>query len=72
MKLHPSITLARVTDAETRRLCTLDNPGFCKACGHEQGGCEPDAANYECESCGEHAVDGSSTLFMELALDGDK
>lgn len=64
--MHPSITLERVMDAETRRNTTLDNPGFCKACGHEQGGCEPDAENYECEHCGKRAVDGSFTLLMEI------
>lgn len=66
MKLHPSITQKRVMAAERRRNTSLDNPGFCKACGHEQEGCEPDAENYECEHCGERAVDGSSNLLMEM------
>lgn len=67
MSRHPSITLKRVMAAEVRRQRSLDNPGFCKACGHEQDGCEPDAENYECEHCGERAVDGSSNLLMEMA-----
>jgi len=40
--------------------------GFCIACGEEQDGCEPDAANYECECCGERQVFGAA----EIALRG--
>lgn len=63
MKRHPSITEERIVDAIERQMFGLDNPGFCKKCGHEQDGCEPDAQNYECEACGEHAVDGAS-MFL--------
>lgn len=52
MKLHPSITEERLMEACERRMTTLDNPGFCIECGNEQGGCEPDARGYRCESCG--------------------
>ena len=38
--------------------------GFCTACGEEQGGCEPDAKNYECESCGERMVFGAEQLLI--------
>lgn len=65
--MHPSITLKRAMDAENRRNTSLDNPGFCKSCGAEADGCEPDAENYKCDSCGEFAVDGSFTILMELA-----
>lgn len=64
MHIHKSITRQRVTNAVERRLTSLDNPGFCKACGCEVGGCEPDAENYECEACGEHAVDGAEQLLL--------
>lgn len=67
MKLHPSITADRVMEAVTRYNVTLDNPGFCKACGHEQEGCEPDARNYECEECGKRAVDGAQELLMAIS-----
>ena len=67
MKLHSSITLDRVMEACQRRMTTLDNPGFCIACGNEQEGCEPDARKYECEACGEKAVYGSDELLFELA-----
>ena len=41
--------------------------GFCKACGAEASGCEPDARNYTCEDCGEPSVFGAEELLMEMA-----
>lgn len=64
MKLHPSITVDRVLEAAMRQKVSLDNPGFCTACGHEQDGCEPDARNHKCESCGEQKVFGADELLM--------
>lgn len=64
--MHESITIERVEEAERRRQTSLDNPGFCKACGAEADGCEPDAEGYECEACGEHEVFGSFSLLMEM------
>lgn len=29
-----------------------DDEGICRACGHEQGECEPDAHDYKCDACG--------------------
>lgn len=66
--MHKSITLERLMEACERQTNGLDNPGFCKACGEEQEGCEPDARNYECESCGELAVFGAQELLMEVAM----
>ena len=54
-------------EAVARQTTTLDNPGFCKACGNEQDGCEPDAREYECEACGEPEVYGAAELLMEMA-----
>lgn len=65
LKLHPSLTLAVICEAVERRMTGLDNPGFCIECGHEQDGCEPDAREYECESCGEAAVYGADELLIE-------
>jgi hypothetical protein len=64
--IHPSLTIARVAEAAERHLTTLDNPGFCIACGKEADGCEVDAEYHECESCGEHAVFGASELLFYL------
>jgi hypothetical protein len=37
------------------------------ACGAEADGCEPDAQEYECEACGQHAVYGADqALIMGL------
>lgn len=41
-----------------------DNIGICTACGEEQSGCEPDARNYECESCGAMSVFGAEELLI--------
>jgi len=68
MKLHPSITSERICDAVERQTFGTDNPGFCTACGEEQEGCEPDARQYICESCGERAVCGAAELLVEVAL----
>ena len=41
-----------------------ESVGFCKECGHEQDGCEPDARNYKCESCGAMAVYGAEEMLI--------
>jgi hypothetical protein len=66
MKVHPTITINRVLEACERRMTSLDDPGFCLACGNEQDGCEPDARNYPCESCGERRVYGAEELVLLL------
>lgn len=64
IKIHPSVTQARVLEAVERGNTSLDNPGICLACGQDQDGCEPDARRYECESCGEKAVFGAEELLF--------
>jgi hypothetical protein len=47
------------------RVMLHDNStGFCRACGHEQDGCEPDARRYLCESCGHKTVYGAEELVI--------
>lgn len=41
-----------------------DSGGFCRACGDEAYGVEPDARAYECESCGESEVYGVEELLV--------
>jgi len=43
-----------------------DGTGFCKACGADQLGCEPDARNVICESCGQPEVYGSEECLIGL------
>lgn len=64
--LNRAITAERVQEAVMRQMTTLDNPGFCVACGEEQDGCEPDARRYECEHCGERQVYGAAELLMHM------
>lgn len=65
--LHPDVTADAVVEACERRMHSLDDPGFCAACGFEQDGCEPDARMYQCESCGQFAVYGCEELLLYLA-----
>lgn len=64
MRIHSSITNERLLAAVESQFTTLDNPGFCIACGVEQGGCEPDAECYQCEACGAHKVYGTEQLLI--------
>lgn len=67
MKAHASITPDRIMEAYERHNNSLDNPGFCLACGEEAEGVEPDARNYECESCGASKVFGAEELLLTIA-----
>ena len=64
---HKSLTDDVIADACERRMLTLDNPGFCLICGNESEGVEPDARNYECESCGAEQVFGADELMLMIA-----
>lgn len=67
MKIHRSITISRVFEAVKRYQSSLDNPGFCIACGKEIDGVEPGARRYECYSCNEKTVYGAEELFSMIA-----
>lgn len=41
--------------------------GFCRACGEETYGVEPDARNYKCETCGKLQVFGAEELLLMYA-----
>ncbi len=47
--------------------------GICLACGEVQGGCEPDARDYECDSCGERRVYGieEALVMGEVELEDE-
>lgn len=67
MKMHESITAERVVDAVERQFSTLEDPGFCVACGEDADGCEPDAREYPCRACGERKVYGAEWLLNYFA-----
>lgn len=64
LKIHSTITAERVCEAVERCNTSLDNPGFCLACGEEAEGVEPDAEGYVCESCDALAVMGAEQLLF--------
>jgi hypothetical protein len=61
---HKSLTEEVIADAAKREMFGLDNPGFCLICGSEHEGCEPDARNYPCDSCGAEQVFGAQELLL--------
>lgn len=65
-KIHPSITQDRVLEAIERYNQSLDNPGFCIACGEDADGVEPDARKYTCECCDEPAVYGAEEILLSM------
>ena len=67
MTLHQSITSDRVLEAVENAYTSLDNPGFCIACGADADGCEPDMRKGECEACGARGVYGAEELMFHLA-----
>ena len=66
IEISKKITEEVIADACMRRATDLDNPGFCILCGNEQDGCEPDARNYECESCGAKQVFGCEEILLVM------
>jgi hypothetical protein len=40
------------------------NVGYCIKCGAEKYDCEPDAREYACDECEEHAVYGAEELLV--------
>jgi hypothetical protein len=54
-----------LTEAEYRKSSwDGDNTGFCLACGADADGCEPDARQYKCDTCGAMKVYGLEELLM--------
>ena len=53
-----------VMELAKEQMFGMGNDGICLACHNVQGGCESDARNYECESCGERKVFGAEELVL--------
>jgi hypothetical protein len=59
------ITLERLEEAINGDSCI----GFCRVCGEEQSGVEPDAQNYTCESCDKAEVFGAEEFIIMGEID---
>ncbi len=65
MALLPiGLSIDTIMEAVEARMTSLDNPGFCLACGAYHNSCEPDARNYKCEECGERKVFGADEILL--------
>ena len=64
MKMHKSITQERIMAGAEESMFGMSDDGVCRACGEDAMGVEPDARNYECESCGESQVFGWEEIMM--------
>ena len=67
MKIHKTVTIDRIIATIEHNNLSLENVGICLACGEDNDSCEPDARNYECESCGSRQVFGAEELLMRYA-----
>lgn len=54
------IAMSRVTEV----LESDESTGFCLSCGADQEGCEPDARECRCESCGAREVYGAEEVLV--------
>lgn len=62
MKMHPDITEEAIVEA----VQSGEYKGFCIFCGEEAFGVEPDAREYNCESCEEPGVYGAEELLLYI------
>ena len=65
--VHDTITESRVIEALEADPMSVDEPGFCLACGAAEHVPSPDTHKFFCSDCGAFAVIGANELFMELA-----
>ena len=61
------VTEDEILEAAQEQMFGMGNDGFCLACGEMQDGCEPDARNYKCESCGRLWVYGATEIITEIS-----
>ena len=56
--------LRKVPFLEIEEAILSGNTGFCLVCGELHDCVEPDATEYVCEVCGEHAVYGAEEILI--------
>jgi predicted RNA-binding Zn-ribbon protein involved in translation (DUF1610 family) len=54
----------RLLQAVKETMFGTANIGFCRVCGTEVDGVEPDARGYECPECGAQEVYGAEELLL--------
>ena len=62
--LPKEVTEEELLDLVKGEMFGLENDGICQACGSIQGGCEPDAQNYECEAFGNGETMAASKALL--------
>lgn len=66
--MHESLTPDRLVELAERSMTDGENVGVCLACGEETDGVEPDADNYQCDTCRRYEVVGAEQLLLRAAL----
>jgi predicted RNA-binding Zn-ribbon protein involved in translation (DUF1610 family) len=63
-----ALAVLRATGSEELAEHAEEYDGFCLQCGEwTSGGCEPDAREYQCDSCGSPSVYGAEeVVFLTL------
>ena len=56
--------LKKLQNLASEAVANGDSTGFCKQCGAEAEGVEPDARDYVCDECGEEAVYGAEEILL--------
>ena len=68
MRIHESLTPARILDLAESSMMDGDYRGACLACGEEsEDPVEPDARGYPCGVCGAPRVYGAEELLLMTA-----
>ena len=62
---HKSLTVEIISEA-CAGMGESDSSGFCLICGDGASSVEPDAENYQCESCGAEQVYGADVLLLAI------
>ena len=62
--IPPNWSIDEIIEIARENMFGMSNDGICVKCGDVQDGCEPDAQNYKCHSCGEFAVFGAEEILL--------
>lgn len=60
----PNLSEEELLEAVKESMFGMESLGFCRYCGEEATGVEPDAERYECDSCGKRGVYGAEQILL--------